>query len=283
MSQSKNEDILKKLNIFLGDETVAGDVAINTAKGHIDVISRQKPHGVNDNGCPKGQTWDKEKKACVPMNEAKLPSAMKQFMNDPLYAAVMKAKNRKEFDKALDTLKSIRGSNAVSQLIKAAKTSKNIKESTTVFGTYGNDNVRVAGSGQTRAVGAEDGEIEVLRRNPRPLKFSELLGQYITNDDLEEKPEAPVDERRKQKRGMSISAQKGLGKMQMDMEKRKKELSKRGLLQVGQKMGFEEWMDLYFPDDAKEKEKDMRAKAKLQNAKINFDAFKKMRLGEERD
>ena len=37
----------------------------------------------------------------------------------------------------------------------------------------------ITGSGQTRIVGRRDGEIEVLTRKPRPLKWNKLLGGYL--------------------------------------------------------------------------------------------------------
>lgn len=63
-------------------------------------------------------------------------------------------------------------------------------ETTTVSG--------VVGSGQTRAVGTKDKYISVVRRNPRPLKFSELTGAYLppeedTEEDVPGEPEE-VDE-----------------------------------------------------------------------------------------
>lgn len=47
-----------------------------------------------------------------------LPS---MFHKDPLYKAVLMAKNRKEYDKALETLRSIRGEAAYRKLLKALK------------------------------------------------------------------------------------------------------------------------------------------------------------------
>lgn len=56
------------------------------------------------------------------------------------------------------------------------------KESVLVGGTYGNANTNIAGSQQTRSVGSRDQEIEVLKRNPRPLKFNKLLGIYLPSE-----------------------------------------------------------------------------------------------------
>jgi len=51
-------------------------------------------------------------------------NAMKPFMEDPLYKAVLTAKNESEFKKKLDTLLSIRGSSALKSLQNAMKKAK---------------------------------------------------------------------------------------------------------------------------------------------------------------
>lgn len=56
-------DILDKLDLMI-DTTVAADVATNTGQGKIDVIGGE---------CPKGMSYDKIKKICVPSkNEASI-------------------------------------------------------------------------------------------------------------------------------------------------------------------------------------------------------------------
>lgn len=55
------------------------------------------------------------------INEVSLKDIPKEFMNDPLYKAVLTAKNEKDFKKHLDTLLSIRGSSAVKALQNAMK------------------------------------------------------------------------------------------------------------------------------------------------------------------
>ena len=47
-----------------------------------------------------------------------------EFLGDPLYKAVLTAKDKKAYDKALDTLKSIRGSSAVQAIQNAIKKHK---------------------------------------------------------------------------------------------------------------------------------------------------------------
>ena len=61
-------DLLQKIDIFLNDTTVTADVAVNTARGKIDVIGGE---------CPKGMAYDKLKKVCVPTkNESGSVSGM---------------------------------------------------------------------------------------------------------------------------------------------------------------------------------------------------------------
>jgi len=55
------------------------------------------------------------------INEVSLKDVPKEFMDDPLYKAVLTAKNEKEFKKNLDTLLSIRGPSAVKSLQNAMK------------------------------------------------------------------------------------------------------------------------------------------------------------------
>lgn len=196
----KNEDIVFRLGRMLGDTTVTGDVAVSTSGISPIMVKRV---GNVDKGCPDGFAWDEEKQVCVPTRKLKeSKAAMKEFIADPLYKAVLTAKSKKELDKALDTLKSIRGPNAVKlvrQLSKKYKKdlAKMIKDSTTIFGTYGNDNTSIAGSGQTRVVGDKENEIDALKREPRPLKFNDLLGIYLPGEedvDIEPEDEEPVEE-----------------------------------------------------------------------------------------
>lgn len=61
-------DLLQRIDIFLNDTTVTADVAVNTARGKIDVIGGE---------CPKGMVYDKLKKVCVPTkNESGSVSGM---------------------------------------------------------------------------------------------------------------------------------------------------------------------------------------------------------------
>ncbi len=72
--------------------------------------------------------------AYLPPDEEEIEEAVKKedipklLMIDPLYRNVVKAKSKKEFDEALDTLKKIRGSNAVELLKKNIKKIHKLKE-----------------------------------------------------------------------------------------------------------------------------------------------------------
>lgn len=60
-------DLLNKIDKLLSDEITTGDVATNTAKGHVDVIGGK---------CPNGMVYDKTKKICVPAkNESSVVGA----------------------------------------------------------------------------------------------------------------------------------------------------------------------------------------------------------------
>jgi len=133
-----------KFQKWLDEQTTTGDIALNLAKGGkhgggVDVIGAD---------CPDGQKWDKKKGKCVGsrLKESLVGEATfldydkssrkqmkkafgkkdvpKEFMNDPLYKKVLTAKNKKDFDKALETLQKIRGSSAVASLKKAIKKKK---------------------------------------------------------------------------------------------------------------------------------------------------------------
>jgi len=61
-------NLLNKIDLFVNDEISTGDVATNTAKGHIDVVGGK---------CPKGTKYCKTKKVCVPIkNESGAVSGM---------------------------------------------------------------------------------------------------------------------------------------------------------------------------------------------------------------
>lgn len=72
---------------------------------------------INDN---LKEVWEKmyTSQNTETIEEAKVPQ---EFMEDPLYKAVLTAKNEKEFKKALDTLLSVRGPGAVKALQTAMK------------------------------------------------------------------------------------------------------------------------------------------------------------------
>lgn len=54
-----------------------------------------------------------------------------------------------------------------------------VHETSVVGGGYVDGTATIVGSGQGRVIGKRDGEIEVLRRKPKPLRFNKLLGAYL--------------------------------------------------------------------------------------------------------
>ena len=179
---TKNEDIVSRLSKIIGDETVAGDIATNTAKGVINT------------GCQNGYTWDKKKERCVKTtNESDIflyqgyakdfirdarfhgnitkPSQLKKnWAND--YAKKL-GLDKKDFWKAVNDIKN--------KEFKKALTDKDgyFYDSTVIGGAYIGSAGNIEGSGQTRTVGDRRGEIEILTRKPRPLKWNDILGIYV--------------------------------------------------------------------------------------------------------
>jgi len=73
------------------------------------------------------------------IDEMGLNDIPSEFMNDPLYKKVLTAKNAKAQKKALDTLKSIRGPNALSALKAAMNPKSNRKKNVKFGGDTGTD------------------------------------------------------------------------------------------------------------------------------------------------
>jgi hypothetical protein len=100
---------------YLEEAVLTTHVEKNLAKGHVDVI-----------GAPKYKKKKRKTKLDrrtytvyeVKMTVKDLPT---MFHKDPLYKAVLMATNKKEYDKALATLKSIRGDAAFRNFVKALK------------------------------------------------------------------------------------------------------------------------------------------------------------------
>lgn len=178
--ERKNEDLLIRMERIIGDETVTGDITTNTAKGRINT------------GCPKGYIWDKEKEVCVKSTNEKIDwlfyegyaedfiKELRFYRDDITKPNQIKKKHADEYAKRLGLKKDIFWKAVNNIKNKAFKLSKDaFLESTLIGGSYVSSVSNVAGSGQTRIVGARDGEIEVLTRVPKPLKWSDLLGIYV--------------------------------------------------------------------------------------------------------
>jgi len=102
---------------WLKEATLTTGIEKNLAKGHVQVI-----------GAPKYKK--KKRKSRLDKWEYTVYEAAKKitvkdlpmmFHKDPLYKAVLMAKSKREYDKALTTLKSIRGDTAFRNFVKALK------------------------------------------------------------------------------------------------------------------------------------------------------------------
>jgi hypothetical protein len=148
----------------LQDEISTGDVATNTAKGHIDVVGGK---------CPKGQVYDKIKKVCVP-----------KLKEDFVYIY-----NKKK-NKRIKILNN-------PELIKKYEKKGYVVETSVVGGSYiGGTTTNIVGSGQTRVWGVKRGIMtDLARKEPvtdkrddpaetnilgrKGLKFDKKLGAYV--------------------------------------------------------------------------------------------------------
>lgn len=155
-------DIIDKLDLMI-DTTVAADVATNTGQGKIDVIGGE---------CPKGMTYDKIKKICVPSkNEG--------------YVYVYNAKKNKR----------IRIDDNPKLIAKYEKMGY-VVESSITGGAYIGGNSTIAGSAQTRIWGerrrnildlARKEPVEIEMKDPtdtnilgrKALKFDKETGAYV--------------------------------------------------------------------------------------------------------
>jgi hypothetical protein len=200
-------DIVNKINKLISDQmdsgaTTTDNVAINTAKGHIDVIGGQ---------CPKGQRYDKNKKVCVPVTneDARNPKKGDRFEYKGRKLTVKSVgtgfvpnANSNRFggvglgnyiDVQFDDEKHPR-SISIKNFFKG-NNFKYLKETSVVGGSYvSGTTTNIIGSGQTRVWGIKrglmpdldrknkvqvispDATIENLGR--RGLKFNHILGAY---------------------------------------------------------------------------------------------------------
>ena len=110
-----------------GDEKLhAGDYEVVRAKGPHQYQLKDTHSGKQYTLHRKDFEKYTKKKQFKQINEGNpTPAVQKKlikiFQNDPLYKDVIMAKNSKQMQKAMDTLRSIRGPNAISLLKKHAK------------------------------------------------------------------------------------------------------------------------------------------------------------------
>jgi hypothetical protein len=187
-------DILNKIDKVLVDQdsgaTTTGNVAINTAKGHIDVVGGQ---------CPKGQRYDKNKKVCVPVTDE---SDMKLSSYKEKAGNFLKTIYKLELPEPIPEFGNTKFSTGTKDQMKrlAKKYGKkygwNLQEMSIVGGSYiSGTTVNIIGSGQTRTWGEKRGSIiDLDRKNKkevvsadatienlgrRGLKFNHILGAYV--------------------------------------------------------------------------------------------------------
>lgn len=182
---TKNEDIVIRLSRMIGDcGTVTGDIATNTAKGVINT------------GCPDGFTWDKNKERCVKKANEEIDwifyegyaddflKELRYYNSEVTKPSHVKKKDADDFAKRLGLKKDVFWQ-AVNRIKNKAFKKPVIDkdgymiDSTLIGGAYIGSAGNIAGSGQTRTVGDRKGEINVLTRKPRPLKWSDILGIYV--------------------------------------------------------------------------------------------------------
>ena len=197
-------DILNKIDKVLVDQdsgaTTTGNVAINTAKGHIDVVGGQ---------CPKGQRYDKNKKVCVPVTDE---SDMKLSSYKEKAGNFLKTIYKLELPEPIPEFGNTKFSTGTKDQMKrlAKKYGKkygwNLQEMSIVGGSYiSGTTVNIIGSGQTRTWGVKRGDgpqrggtrgeiTDLDRKNKkevvsadatienlgrRGLKFNHILGAYV--------------------------------------------------------------------------------------------------------
>ena len=57
-------NIIKRINMIIGETTTTADVEINTAKGSIGIINRE-----GTPKCPEGKRWCPVEGKCIPVDE----------------------------------------------------------------------------------------------------------------------------------------------------------------------------------------------------------------------
>lgn len=183
-------DLLKKIDLVLQDEidsgaTTSGNVAINTAKGKIDVIGGE---------CPKDQVYDKIKKVCVPNG------GLKEDARNP------KAGDRFSYKSKKLTIKSVGSGIGHDKYIDVQFDNEKHPRSINMKNFFKGDDFKflkessvsgmVAGSGQTRVWGSNVATLmpDLNRKNPpedkmedktkenlsrKSLRFNKLTGAYV--------------------------------------------------------------------------------------------------------
>ena len=149
-------DLTEKIDKLIVDTTVVGDVEPNKTKGNVDVIGGK---------CPDGMVYCKARKTCVPAK------------NEGFVYVYNKKKDKR-----------IRISDDPKVMEKYKKKGY-IVETSITGDTYVSGNSTIAGSGQTRIVGAKRNIIDILSTK-EPIedkmddKSKENLSRYDTKFDI---------------------------------------------------------------------------------------------------
>jgi len=195
-------DILARIDRILVDQTVAADVAVSTS-GISPIMAKRKSvtsvsQGIKTIGyeCPKGFEWDPKQRVCIPTKKVTESIMVVDYRATKKSGNELKKIVSKYSGKITDWMEEDYGVTAFVDI--PNKKEKDFKmaisrekdfglsESALVGGSYLAGDSLVAGSGQTRAVGDKENEIEVLKRNPRPLKYNKLLGAYLPGEENED-------------------------------------------------------------------------------------------------
>lgn len=198
-------DILSKIDFVLNDEITTSDVSQNKGKGSVDVIggTNSVNRRVASIGyqCPKGQTWDKKTRTCIPVKNESIKKKgffeLGRKVNSELlnmHVMTLRPKDS-DFSKVSKKMRITKKEAIRAWNFFTWGDEYLLPESSVVGATYVSGNSTIAGSGQTRVWGASWKLVDALQNKEkvedemddkakenlsRPnLKFNTLLGAYI--------------------------------------------------------------------------------------------------------
>lgn len=164
-------DITEKIKKLLIDTVVTADIAKNDAQGKVDVIGGD---------CPEGFRYCTRRKKCIPEDE--FNEAKRDFKKEKWLSEFEKEVNKKNWKSSGN----INWNDAIYMYNSGMKIEDAVKKYLKYSTNESIVRAAVVGSSQGRVQTDSKGEIEVLRRFPRPLRFSKLLGAYLPPDEEQE-------------------------------------------------------------------------------------------------